>query len=85
MAIGSTGLRYSMRRTRAGASRTLVTRNVVKLPVLSVGQRLQYALLVCLFAGSALYFWTWWLAPEQRGNPALYWLMTASTGSFSNG
>lgn len=69
---------FGGRRRHAGAVTTAADISIEKVPVLSVGQRVQYAALVSLFASSVLYFWVWWLRPEHRGNPALYWLMTGS-------
>ena len=46
--------------------------------MLSVAQRIQYAILICLFIASAYYFWAWWLQPAHRGNAILYALMTGS-------
>ncbi len=51
---------------------------IAKLPVFTMGQRVQYGALVCLFIASTSYFWTWWFQPTHRGNAALYWLMTGS-------
>src|SRR5215471_12218786 len=56
-------------------SRARQDTEIVRLPVLSAGQRIQYGMLVCLFTLPACYFWTWWLAPAHRGTPVLYWLM----------
>ncbi len=50
---------------------------IVKLPILTAGQRIQYGALICLFVASLGYFWVWWLQPAHRGNPVLYWMMSA--------
>ncbi len=65
------------RRRAAATSRSREAR-IINLPVLTIAQRAQYAVLVCLFGVSASYFWVWWLQPAHRGNAALYWLMTGS-------
>ena len=67
-------------RARHGICASLRSREaqIVRLPVFSFAQRVQYAFLIGLFGASAAYFWVWWLQPAHRGNPILYWLMTGS-------
>lgn len=69
---------FGSRERHADAASLSQEIRIAKFPVFTMGQRVQYGALGCLFIASAAYFWTWWLQPTHRGNAALYWLMTGS-------
>ncbi len=47
-----------------------------KKSIFSPRQWLVFSILVCAWLASVWLFWGWWLRPEHRGDPLLFWLVS---------